>query len=1160
MYLADSELILSPSDLNSFVSCAHLTSLDLAKLGGDIPDERVRGAEADLLSRKGDEHELAYLQRLRNEGRQVVEIQATNDGSLDSMREAARLTGEAMGDGAEVIFQGTFFDELELDGEALRFRGHTDFLFRVDDRPSELGDWSYEVADTKLARRAKPYFILQLCFYSEMLERAQGVAPEHIHVVLGDPGKTTESYRLIEFSAYFRRIRSRFLRALADRPETYPEPCEHCSVCGWRERCEAQREADDHLSLVAGIRTAHREKLVSGGVATLESLGRLPDAAAIEGIRPPMLVKLREQASLQLDARERPDEPAPLIRLPIEPERGFSRMPEASPGDVFFDMEGDPFFEGGLEYLFGYVAVGDGSGEPEFTALWGRDRAEEKQATERFIDLMLERRERWPDLHIYHYNHYEVTALKRLTSSHGTREDELDGLLRAEVFVDLFKVVREGLRIGKPGYGLKQVEDYFMPARETDVSDGGDSVVEFEKWLDGDERGDAILEAIADYNRDDCVSTMLLRDWLLDHRTTAMAEQETDIPWFVKHAAQAKEGSDGEVQHENEVLRGRLLDGIPDDPDDRNEDDRSRWLLAQLLTYHRREERPVWWAFFDRAEREPEELVDDVECLGGLEPEPGAEPQPIRRSQTLAMRFPAQETKVRTGKYVDPSGTEEKLPDVTVTAIDDGAQTLELERGPTHAGRPWPKALIPGGPYRTNDQKAALARLAGAVLANGLEGTGPYHAVRELLLRRLPRVVDIENRKPLHGDPATLDELKTVVRGLDDSYLMIQGPPGSGKTYSGARLVVDLIQRGKRVGVTSTSHRAIHNLLGEIEDHAVDEGVTFRGLKKCSKDNPESEYESSTGMIESINDNTALTDPEVELAAGTAWHFSRDEVDGTLDYLFIDEAGQISLADALALGTAARNVVLLGDPQQLPQVSQGRHPSGSEVSVLEHLLGDLQTIPPDRGVFLGETYRMCPVVCEFISELMYDGRLESAPGRELQRVIGGGRFEGTGMRWLPVEHEGHGQSSPEEAVAIAEAVAELLTDGRYVDCDGVEHPLELKDVLVVAPFNAQVMCLEEKLPAGARVGTVDKFQGQTAQVVFFSMASSSGEDIPRGLEFLFNRNRLNVAMSRARCVAVLVCTPRLPDVSCKSVDQMRLVNAVCRLTEVIPERRGAAHG
>jgi uncharacterized protein len=1146
MYLADSELVLSPSDLNSYVSCPHLTALDLAELAGDLEDERVRGAEADLLSRKGDEHELAYLQRLKDEGRRVVEIPRANDGSLDSMREAAGQTTDAMRQGAEVIFQGTFFDQVPVDDAAYNFRGHTDFLFRVDGRPSDYGNWSYEVADTKLARRAKPYFILQLCFYSELLEHAQGIAPERIHVVLGDPGKTMESFRLVEFSSYFRRIRSRFLRALAERPTTYPEPCDHCAVCGWRERCEAKRIADDHLSLVAGIRTSHREKLVAAGVETLESLARLPDGQEIDGIRDPMLAKLHEQAALQLEARLQPDELPPLRRLEIEPDRGFARLPTPSIGDVFFDMEGDPFFEEGLEYLFGYVTREGADSELEFTAIWGRDRAEEKQATERFIDAMLERLERWPDLHIYHYNHYEVTALKRLTSSHGTREDELDDLLRGEVFVDLLKVVREGLRIGTDGYGLKRVEAFFMPARETDVADGGDSVVEFERWLDGDERGDAILEAIADYNEDDCVSTLRLRDWLLGQRELAVAEQGVELPWFERHAPQPDDDPDREPS-ENELLRERMLAGIPADPADRDETQRAFWLLAQLLTYHRREERSMWWQFFDRADQEPAELIEDADCLGDLSLIPGHDAERVNRSEQRLLSFPTQETKVGPGSYVDPASVAEKLPGVTVVEMDDEAGTVLLKRGPSHAGRPWPTALIPGSPYRTDQQRAALARLGRAVLEQGLEGPGPYRAARELLLRRRQRVDGIAEGDPLHGDPATLDDLRRVVHGLDASHLMVQGPPGTGKTYSGARMIVDLIDHGKRVGVTSTSHRAIHNLLAEVEEFAVESGVSFRGLKKCTNGNDETVYESEAGLIESVDDNTALTDHDVKLAAGTAWHFCRDEVDGTLNYLFVDEAGQISLADALALSTSAENLVLLGDPQQLPQVSQGRHPPGSDASVLEHLLGDLQTIPSDRGVFLGETYRMCPEICEFVSDLMYDGRLVSAPGRELQALIGDGALAGSGTRWLPVEHEDRAQRSPEEATAIAGAMAELLANGRSIDCDGSAHPLTLDDILVVTPFNAQVKCLHDKLPADARIGTVDKFQGQTAQVVFFSMASSSGEIIPRGLEFLFSRNRLNVAMSRARCLSVLVCSPRLPDITCKSVDLMRLVNAVCVL-------------
>jgi uncharacterized protein len=398
-----------------------------------------------------------------------------------------------------------------------------------------------------------------------------------------------------------------------------------------------------------------------------------------------------------------------------------------------------------------------------------------------------------------------------------------------------------------------------------------------------------------------------------------------------------------------------------------------------------------------------------------------------------------------------------------------------------------------------------------------------------------------------------LEERKEIVAALDGSHLFIQGPPGSGKTYTGARLIVDLIGRGQRVGVTSTSHKVIHNLLEEVEKVAAEGGVEFRGLKKSSGGNPESEFASEHGLVDSVADNAALNDPEARLTAGTAWHYCREDTE-PLDYLFIDEAGQVSLADALALSTAARNVVLLGDPQQLPQVAAAAHPEGSSLSVLEHLLGERQTVDPAGGVFLERTWRLHPDVCAFVSELMYDGRLRSAPGRERQRIDAEGELTGTGLRWLPVEHEARSQASEEEADRIAKAIEPLLNNAGYTDDEGNQKPLEPSDILVVTPYNAQVKCLQDRLPPNIRIGTVDKFQGQEAQIVFFSMATSSSEEIPRNVEFLFSRNRLNVAISRARALAVLVASPRLLDIKANSIEQMRLVNALCRFVEVAEDQ------
>ena len=973
MQQVDDQLILSASDLNNYLACAHLTALDLARARGEEVGEPERGADAELLARKGDEHEERYLRRLKEEGREVVEI-AADGGSPEALAAAVQATEEAMRAGAEVIFQGAFL----RDG----LRGHTDFLFRVD-RESALGSHSYEVADTKLARRAKPYFILQLCFYSELVSQAQGLEPERIHVVLGDGAH--HSFRLAEFSAYFRHVRDSFLAELGDGVAgTYPEPVAHCQICRWRTVCDARREADDHLSLVANITSRQRERLVEAGVSTLAALGsELPPVAGIDG---EVLTRLHKQAELQLAARQTGELDYEL-RDPQQG-RGFARLPQPSPGDVFFDMEGDPLFDGGgLEYLFGYVTAEDG-GE-EFTALWGRDRAEERRALEGFVDRMTERRERHPDFHIYHYNHYEVTALKRLAGAHGTREEELDELLRGEVFVDLYKVVKEGLLISQPSYSIKKVEAFYMDQRDTAVTDGGDSVIEFERWL---EEGDpAILAAIADYNRDDCVSTLLLRDWLLGLRAELAARLERaggeePIAWFEPEEREGPSEERLAAIEENEALIRELLVGVAEDEGERDEEQRARWLLAQLLEYHHREERPVYWAKFARMEAEPAELVDDPECIGQVVHDGATPPRQEAKSTVERLVFPPQETKLRTGsKVLDPS--DGKNPG-NLAALDVEAGWLELKRGPTLGKRPFPAALIPPGPIQANPQKGALARLGAALLA----GEADRHAAAQKILRRQP--------PGLRGE-----ELSQVAANLDGSYLFVQGPPGSGKTYSGARVIVDLLRAGNRVGVTSTSHKVIHNMLDEVEAVADERGFSFQGRKKCTAGNPESKFDSSHGLVESVADNGALSDDAVALTAATAWHYCREDT-AQLDYLVIDEAGQVSLADALALATAARNVILLGDPQQLPQVSQAAHPDGSSLSVLEHLLGERQTVAEDRGVFLEETWRMHPDVAGFVSELMYDGRLRSAPGRERQRILADGPLGGTGLRWLPVEHKG----------------------------------------------------------------------------------------------------------------------------------------------------------
>jgi len=1080
MQQRNGQILFSPSDLNAFLECEHLTQLELAVSRRELDRPKDENPQADFVKRKGDEHEAAYLAQLLADRREVVTI--PNDWDLDA---AARATEEAMRAGADVVYQACF-----VDGD---WRGFADFVERQ-------ADGRYEVVDTKLARHSKPAYVLQLCLYSEQVARIQGSMPERMHVVLGTHER--ESLRVADFLAYYHRVRDRFVRTVAAGIDVYPLPVSFCDRCDFKLRCEERWIADDHLSLVARMGRLQVRRLEADGITRVEDLAHAPDEARPPTMAPRTYETLRDQAAMQVAARSHPH--AWKVLEP-EPSRGFELLPEPSDGDLFFDIEGDPFWEPGrgLEYLWGIVDIAGA-----FRPFWAHDRAQERRAVEGVIDLIGQRHAADPAMHVYHYAAYEVTSLKRLTCEYGTREDELDDLLRDEVFVDLYKIVSQGLRISHPRYGLKQVETFYFE-RHADLRAGGDSIVLYEDWL---ERHDPqILDDIAAYNEEDCVSTLQLRDWLLPKRPGAAPQPEEKEP---------REPREGAV--ETEELRQALLAGLPDDPYDVTEADRPRWLLAQLVLYHRREEKPVWWEFFARIGRTSEELEErDSKAIGGLEQ---AGP-PIGSAQSLVwpLTFPAQQHHLGDGDSVFDPATGGSAG--TIESFDEEAGTLCLRRGPMLEDVPLPTALIPGGPYNTKVQQAALRRVARSVLA----GDDTYPASKSILVREpFPA--------PLVQDD--LEAAKELVANLGGRHLVIQGPPGSGKTYLGARLIAHLMGLGRRVGVTSTSHKQIHNLIAEVEKT----GVEFRGLKKGDS------YESASVTTSTNQAHFSHPEDDVLLLAGTSWLFSREDMAAAeIDTLFVDEAGQVSLADALALGTCEQNIVLLGDPQQLGQVSQGMHPEGAAASVLEHLLGGDDTVPADRGLFLSLTWRMHPDVCRFISETSYDGRLHAVPETERQRVDSPG-LAGTGLRWLSVEHEGNRGSSVEEADRVA-AELDLLIGGTFTDRNGRERRIGYEDVLVVTPYNAQVRCLRARLGPRTRIGTVDKFQGQEAPVVFFSMATSSGDDLPRNLEFLFSRNRLNVAISRAQALAVLVASPQLLEIRCRTIEQMRMVNALCRFVE-----------
>ena len=1140
----DGTLIVSATDLVGYLACDHLATLELGRVEG-LWEKPIRRDDPTiaLIQEKGDLHEAEYLASLRAEGLTVVEIAKEDLRTPDDLRAAQAGTLDAMRAGADVIFQATFFDG--------RWRGHADFLFKRPDRPSPvLGGWSYDIGDTKLARSVKAGAILQMCVYADLLGASRGShrngstsSPATASAIAIEPTTSRPTFRYVRA-----RFDARVSDGLAGGPAgTYPNPVDHCRVCTWYPMCIQRRRDDDHLSIVAGMRRVDTERLTAAGVSTLARLAVLAPERAIEGIPRPQLSRVREQARLQLFERVTGE----LVFELIPPDaadtgRGLGALPEPSPWDLFFDIEADPWAtEVGLEYLLGVVDAADGP--PRYIDIWATSQEEERAAFERFIRLVIDRLDAHPEMHVYHYGGYESGAIKRLMQRHATCVDEVDRLLRGDVLVDLLNVVRQGVRASVESYSLKQIEKFYMPAREGPVTDAGFSVVAFETWLkDGDQ---TILDGIAAYNRDDCVSTWMLRAWLEERRAEAVTRWP-ELEWKRPSAAAAAPSATvtdwlQAVERRVQALTAGLTS------EDHSTEANGRRLLADLLDWHRREEKSQWWRWFELKDQLTlEQLVGERDALAGLTFLEQFDGQGVMLHRRY--RFERQDHGFHDGD--EPIDRDTGRSAGTIVHIDDIGGLIELKRS-RNSEWPHPAALIPTPPIDSRAQKEAMLRVADAVIAGGIDGAGAYRAIRDMLLRLPPRRAEGWG-SPLVG-PAeeVLVAARRIALELEAGVLPIQGPPGTGKTYAGARMILDLVRAGKTVALTAQSHKTISNLLQAVVQAAAEEGVLIRAIQKAGEDD---EHVGQLDGVSRVGTNAdvsaAVTEGTVDIVAGTGWLFARPELDGAFDVLFVDEASQMSLANAVAIGTCARSIVLIGDPNQLPMVTQGVHPDGAAASSLEHLVGDAVTVPAERGLFLPISRRMHPDVNAFISPAFYGGLLETDPDTRLRVVDGDDPvLSGSGVRWLPTYHTGNGPRSREEAEVVASAVVALLAM-TWRDTDGCHRPITVDDVIVVAPYNAQVAeiraAVQRRIGQPGNVGTVDKFQGREGVVAIYSMASSSREDAPRDMSFLYSRNRLNVAISRARCVALLVASPTLLEAGCRTPEQMRMVDAMCRFVEV----------
>jgi predicted RecB family nuclease len=1119
--------LLSPSTITAWLECDwYLT----AKLGGVPAEQNHPNPFSQLLMEKGLAHETACLAEFEARG---LSIFRTPERKADErFAQWVARVGNPLEDGWDVIYQFP----LVHDG----LRGVADFLVRVPE-PAE-GHCSYEPYDAKLARlAAKPGHVLQLCFYADALEALTGRPPHQMHLWLGSG--EIESLEVEQFGAYWRRLRKRLTTVMAGPVDdtVRPEKCSHCEFCEYSQHCQDTWRAADSLVYVANIRTREMAAFEEADIATVVELATTFEPTT--GVSVARQVRLRQQAELQVTSRDQPDAPPVYRSIPPDVDdpvwgHGYGYLPEPDSGDVYFDLEGHPFWtpSAGLFFLFGLWYQVDGVWMYEDR--WAHDLDAQRRTASTMVELFAQRRQEFPGFHVYHYNHTERSQLKAMTLGSPT-ESLFTSLEFTGLFVDLMTVAINSFQVGVESYGLKSLEVLPAYQRHGGIEQGSGAVVDYDRYV---ESGDpALLEAIARYNEDDVRATQALHGWLLDH-------QPSELQW-----------------------REPVLEDHPEDPDVdllvaqllASDAGTSEHLLGDLLGYWRRERAADVGPKFAKLTEETHLLLDDPDVIADLT-FVGFEDKQGRSGDLTNARFswPKQVLgeAFKKGSVLVSGGPEESN-FADLKDIDGEERSVALRWGGKLAEAGYlPRALIRDDWFNPDPKPKVLAALARQVLEEpGQNAPNPVSMV--LLKRALPRFL------PGTGPEGGLfrDDVESILRwvgDLDSSFVAIQGPPGTGKTYRGAHIIHDLITSGKRVGISAFGHAAVDNLLEAVFDLFREKGQLekLNASKKISND-------SQLGSIDGVTytkSNPAATNLKYNLVAGTTWLFASPQMrDRPVDVLVIDEAGQLALADAVAASGSAQNVILLGDPLQLAQVSKAIHPDGAGASVLEHLLDGATTIAPDRGVFLAETRRMHPAVCQFVSTQFYEGRLSSHDGCAAQDIDG----VEPGLVWIEAHHQGRSTWSPEEAELVADAILSLL--GRnWTNAKGEQSLLTPADFMVVAPYNDQVHLVRDVLEAdprtaGVEVGTVDKFQGREAPVVFFTMATSTGEDMPRGPDFLFSRNRLNVAISRAQYLACLICNDHLLDSRARTVEDMRLIGTLSAFVESarpLIHQAGEGHG
>lgn len=1136
MRFYDHQMTFSPTDLVRFFESEFSSYMDHFE---KIISETLRkelGVHRDpldplysLIIEMGNKHEKNMISEIEKT-KSVIKIKTDRSNRNASIEQ----TLSAMKEGAENIYQAAIQKDIIF--------GYADLIVKTKGK-SLLGDHYYIPYDFKLSRNPKPTALIQLCCYCDILRSLQGVLPPSFIVITKDG--SSHSFKTDDFFYFYQFLKKQFLSYHSHfSTEHIPIPSKTANHKDWSTFARKRLHTLNDISLIAGIRSVHIELLRKKGINTLSEFIQKKDLN-IKGIPKTTLRILTDQARIQLDSI---GQTKPKFKLlPHKGERrGLELLPKENSADVFFDMEGYPLLgKEGLEYLYGNAIEED----QKYISFWAANEQEEANTFKKWLDWVYERWQQNPGMHIYHYGHYEISTIKRLMGKYGIGEQKIDDMLRNSVFIDLHRIVTQSLRIGVSSYSIKEVEKLYAQKRATDIQYGGHAAYLFSQFLNSNDEMEKspFLAEIKTYNQEDCFSLQKLCQFLWNLQKTH------NIPYIPLQEEESPKHKPKNIKKECQEKAQELLKRVPFPKRNLHvsqveQDLYISNILAHLLEFHIREDKPGWWDYFLRLDMKEEEMLEDRSTIVSC--------SLVSSSYgKYKIQFEVdQEISFDIGSTV--SILENNIWDTyTILDIDLLNGFLVLKPNKYHnipSDKKFTLISEKNDFYKKNIFSSILKT------ANHFSPQRPYlglkKCIHDLLLKQSP---DISNPKGalISDNNQLLKEVSSFILNLKNSVSCIQGPPGCGKTYTAAHIILKLIKEQKRIGITANSHKSILNILKTINDQ---EKISFKCQKVIdSRNQTEEKLFLKDIPIESTTSNEV--NPKAQLVGGTTFFFSRPNQESMYDYLFVDEASQVSLANIVAAARATKNIILIGDQNQLDQPIQSSHPGESGLSALTYYTDGNTTISKDKGVFLPVSYRMHPSICNFISRRFYNGKLKPHSTTTHQKIIfpnppkekdlqlanQKSSLPKSGLCFIPVEHSGNTHSSVEEAKVTAYIYQKLLK-AQWIDQKKATKPITPHDILIVSPYNFQVACLKKEIKIEeARIGTVDKFQGQEAPVCILSLASSTIHSAPRGISFLFNKNRLNVALSRARCLSIIVGSKNLVDTSVFSIPNLQLMNLWC---------------